>query len=98
MSDYILKDPAIDQDITVLWRSAGLVAPDVVASDLGWTVSPDDTVQGGLSVTPLPIGATTSQGTMTGGRAGHAYQITTRIQSTQGRALQKTVVVRVAEG
>ena len=93
MSDHFLKAPASDLDHTIDWTGTRLKPGETIEGDLGWTVFPLGAalVVDGHSHTP----ATTTV-RLTGGIPGESYLVSSLVQTSAGRVLQSSLLVRVA--
>ncbi len=97
MSGYFLKDPDSELELSVDWRAGYLKRNERVSDDLGWTVRPVEDVPGELRVVLQECGATSSKATFEGGIPGRIYMVSSRIMTTLGRELERTLMFRVAE-
>jgi len=97
MSGYFLKDPNSELELSMDWRAGYLQRNEKVKDDLGWTVRPVDDVAGELRVVLQECGATNSKATFEGGVSGRTYMVSSRIMTTLGRELERTLMFRVAE-
>jgi hypothetical protein len=95
MDEYYLKNPASELDYTVDWNVRFLAAGEQISSDLGWSVTPDDAAAGGLAVVSASSTETTTTAILGGGRPGDAYAVSSRIQTTDGREIRKSLTIRV---
>ena len=97
MSGYFLKDPNSELELSVDWRAGYLKQGEGVSDDLGWTVRPVNDVPGELRVVRQECGATRSKATFEGGISGRIYMVSSRIRTTLGRELERTLMFRVTE-
>ena len=96
MSGYFVKNPTSTLDYTFDWGFQLFEAGETIASDEGWSVDPDSSGAGGLSVLVTASTPTTTTAHLTGGIAGEAYQVSSAIQTDQGRRIERSQIVRVA--
>lgn len=97
MSGYIVKDPDSELELTVDWNRGYLQRYERVSDDLGWTIRPVEADDGELSVVFQECLATTSKARFTGGVPGRIYMVSSRIETTAGRELERSILFRVAE-
>ena len=96
MSGYFLKNPGSTLDYSFDWGFQMLDGGEVIDTDLGWAVHPDTTVEGGLTIASSSSTPTTTTAILTGGRTGEAYLVSSRILTSQGREVQRSLTVRIA--
>jgi len=96
MSGYFVKNPGSTLDYTFDWGFQLLESGEIISTDLGWSVDPDDTPGGGLSVDSSTSSATATTANLTGGVAGSAYLVSSSIQTNRGRRIERSLIVRVA--
>ena len=96
MSGYFVKNPTSTLDYTFDWGFQLLEGGETITTDEGWSVDPDDSGDGGLSVLVTASTATTTTAHLTGGVAGAAYLVSSAIQTDQGRRIERSLIVRVA--
>jgi hypothetical protein len=97
MSGYFLKDPNSELELSVDWRSGYLKRNEKVSDDLGWSIRPVEDVEGELRVVLQECEATGSKATFEGGIPGRIYMVSSRIMTTLGRELERTLMFRVTE-
>jgi hypothetical protein len=59
-------------------------------------VLPDTVADGGLAISQTSSTPTTTTAFMTGGRPGEAYLVCSRIRTSLGREVQRSMAIRVA--
>ena len=96
MSGYFTKNPNSTLDYTFDWGFQLLEGGETVLNDLGWSIDPDDSANGGLSVVATSFTATNTTAQLTGGMAGNAYLVSSTIQTDQGRQVERSLIVRIA--
>lgn len=96
MSGYFVKNPTSTLDYTFDWGFQLLEGGETIASDEGWTVDPDASGAGGLSVLVTASTPTTTTAHLTDGVAGNAYLVSSAIVTDQGRRIERSLIVRVA--
>ncbi|MEM7057334.1 MAG: hypothetical protein AAF557_07090 [Pseudomonadota bacterium] len=96
MTGYFLKNPGSTLDYTFDWGFQLLDDGETISSDLGWTIHPDAQASGGLSISSTSSSLTTTTAFLAGGRPGETYLICSRVQTTSGREVQRSMTVRVA--
>lgn len=96
MSGYFLKNPGSVLDYSFDWGFQLLEGGETIASDLGWTVHPESAGSGGLVISSTNLTPTVTTANLSGGRPGEAYLICSRIRTTLGREVQRSMTVRVA--
>lgn len=96
MSGYFVKNPSSNLDYTFDWGFQLLEGGETISSDLGWTVDPDDSASGGLRIDSTIASATTTTANLTDGVAGNAYLVSSAILTSQGRRIERSLIVRVA--
>ena len=94
MSGYILKAAGQDATCAMDWRRGYLGSDETVAADLGWTIYPQ--TQAELTVVAQSLDATRSTAWFAGGAPGRVYMISSRVRTTQGRVLERALVLRIA--
>ena len=95
MSGYFVKNPGTDMIVGFDWAMQDLAPSETIASDLGWSVTPDG--DPGTLITQSEMqNATTTTATVAFGIAGEAYLVTSAIQTSLGREIRRSVSVRVA--
>ena len=97
MSGYFLKDPNSELELSVDWRSGYLKQGERVSDDLGWSFRPVEDAPGELRVVSQECGAASSKATFEGGLPGQIYMVSSRISTTMGRDLERTLMFRVTE-
>lgn len=96
MTGYYVKNPGSMLDVTVDWAAQFLHPGEVISTDLGWTVRPDYSANGGLSIASNTATPTTTTARVAAGHPGDAYLVTSTIQTDQGREIRRSLTVRVA--
>ena len=97
MSGYFLKDPDSELELSVDWRAGYLQRDERVTDDLGWSIRPVENVSGELRVVLQECGAACSKATFADGIPGRIYMVSSRIKTTLGRELERTLMFRVTE-
>ena len=96
MSGYFLKNPGSLLDYSFDWGFQLFETGEQIETDLGWTIVPDTAAEGGLALDSSSSTATTTTAFLKGGRAGEAYLVCSRIRTSMGREVQRSMTVRVA--
>lgn len=96
MSGYFLKSPGSLLDYTFDWGFQLFDPGETIDVDLGWTVTPDAAANGGLGFTQTSSTATTTTAFMNGGQPGEIYLVCSRVRTTQGREIQRSMTIRLA--
>ena len=96
MSGYFLKNPGSLLDYSFDWGFQLFEPGETIENDLGWTVVPDDAVNGGLALDQTSATATTTTAFLSGGKPGEAYLVCSRIRTTLGREVQRSMTIRIA--
>ena len=96
MSGYFVKNPTSTLDYTFDWGFQLLDGGETISVDEGWTVDPDTSASGGLSLVVTASTPTTTTANLTGGIPGDAYLVSSAIQTDQGRRIERSLIVRVA--
>lgn len=96
MSGYFVKNPTSTLDYTFDWGFQLFEAGETIATDEGWSIDPSDAGGEGLSVLVTASTPTTTTAHLTGGVAGAAYLVSSAIQTDQGRRIERSLIVRVA--
>ena len=97
MSGYLLKPADRDADYTLDWRRGYLAPGETVTADLGWSIQPQ-AAAGDLVVTEQHHDVARSWARFTGGVPGRVYLIAGRVETSAGRTLERTIVLRIALG
>lgn len=97
MSGYFLKDPNSELELSVDWRAGYLKKNEHVSDDLGWSIRPVEDVSGELRIVLQDCGVASSRATFEGGIPGRIYMVSSRILTTLGRELERTLMFRVTE-
>ncbi|MEM1162095.1 MAG: hypothetical protein AAGJ28_14265 [Pseudomonadota bacterium] len=97
MSGYFLKHPNTTLDYTFDWGFQLFQAGEEIETDLGWSVLPEEGAEGGVSVSSTTSTLTTTTAFLTGGVPGQAYQVSSRVATTLGRDVARSLTVRIAE-
>ncbi len=98
MSGYFVKDPESELELTVDWNRGYLQRYERILDDLGWAVRPVADVPAELQVVFQDVDGTTSRARFSGGIPGRIYMVTSRVETTAGRVLERTILFRVAKG
>ena len=98
MSGYLLKPADRDAAFTMDWRQGYLAPDETVAADLGWSIQPQAPAAGDLVVTEQRHEVARSWARFTGGVPGRVYLIAGRVETSAGRTLERTIVLRIALG
>jgi len=96
MSGYFLKNPGSILDYTFDWGFQLFEAGEVIQTDLGWTIEPDDTATGGLVIDRTTSTTTTTTAFLSGGITGDAYLVCSRVATSLGREVRRSMTVRIA--
>ena len=95
MNEYFLKNPASELDYSFDWGVQILAAGEQISADLGWSVTPDTAVAGGLAVISASSTLTTTTVVLGGGKPGEAYLVASHIQTTNGRKVRRSLTIRI---
>jgi hypothetical protein len=98
MSGYLLKLADRDAACVLDWRGGFLDPGETVAADLGWSVQPQAPSAGDLVVTEQRHDGSRSWARFAGGVPGRVYLMAARVETSAGRTLERTVVLRIALG
>ena len=98
MSGYLLKPADRDAAFMMDWRRGWLAPGETVAADLGWSIRPEATAAGGLVVTEQHHDVARSWAGFGGGVPGRVYLVAGRVMTSQGRTLERAIVLRIALG
>ena len=96
MSGYFVKNPTSTLDYTFDWGFQLLDGGEIIATDLGWTLDPDASATGGLRLESNASSATTTTANLADGIPGDAYLVSSAIETTSGRRIERSLIVRVA--
>lgn len=96
VSGYFLKNPGSLLDYSFDWGFQLFETGETIETDLGWTIVPDLSGQGGLAVTQTSSSTTTTTAFLSGGWPGEAYMVCSRIRTTKGREVQRSMTIRIA--
>ncbi len=96
MSGYFLKNPGSLLDYSFDWGFQLFEPGEEIESDLGWTIVPDDQATGGLVLDSTSSTTTTTTAFLAGGLPGNAYLVCSRIRTTLGREVQRSMTIRIA--
>lgn len=96
MSGYFLKNPGSMLDYSFDWGFQLFEPGEIIDADLGWTVIPDNSGSGGLAIDSTSSSPTTTTAFLSGGLPGEAYLVCSQIRTSQGREVQRSMTVRVA--
>lgn len=96
MSGYFVKNPTSTLDYTFDWGFQLLEGGEIISSDEGWNIDPDNATEGGLALSATSATQTSTTAHLTGGVAGDAYLVSSAIQTDQGRRIERSLIVRVA--
>lgn len=97
MSGYFLKEPDSELELSIDWSAGYLERCERVSDDLGWSIRPVEDVAGELRVVSQECGTVSSKATFEGGVPGRIYMVSSRIMTTLGRELERTLMFRVSE-
>lgn len=97
MSGYFLKDPDSELELSIDWLAGYLRQDEQVTDDLGWSVQPAEGASGELRVLVQECTGAQSKATFAGGIPGQIYMVASRIKTTLGRELERSIVFRVTE-
>ena len=97
MSGYFLKDPDSELELSIDWSAGYLARCERVGDDLGWSIRPVEDVPGELRVVFQECRVSNSKATFEGGVPGQIYMVSSRIKTTLGRELERTLMFRVTE-
>jgi len=95
MSGYLMKARRHHALCSIDWREGYLDAGESLADDLGWSVTPTETVADAGIIAQLQ-GADTSDAIVAGGVPGKTYMLSARVRTDRGRELACSVVLQVA--
>ncbi len=90
---YYLKDPQSRVDYAIDW-APGYLDGQVIATS-SWTVAPAET--GGVAVEAASFDLTRAAATLSGGRAGHIYRVSNRVELSDGRRDERSILLRVEQ-
>ncbi len=90
---FYLKDPGAAIDYTVDWAAGYLAGAEILASH--WSVEPFE--DGGVIVAADAREAGRTAATLEGGLAGHIYRVCNRIEMSDGRNDERSLVIRVEQ-
>ena len=96
MSGYFVKNPGTVLDLTFDWGTQHLETGETIGADQGWTIHPDEAVDGGITVQSNVNTSTTTTAFLAGGRAGNAYLVSSSILTSLGREIRRAMTVRIA--
>ena len=96
MSGYFLKNPGSTLDYSFDWGFQLLDGGETIQTDMGWTVHPDAAALGGLVIESNTSTPTTTTAFLSGGQPGETYLVCSRIGTSQGREVQRSMTVRIA--
>jgi len=96
MSELLLKDPGSITDFRIDWGTAFLGDGEAVTSS-SWEIFPVEPPGGLVVDNEPPFTATDTTVFISGGIAGHLYQLTNRITTDQGRTDERSFIIRMAE-
>ena len=95
MTGYFLKNADSTLDYSFDWAAQILTEGETIQTDMGWTVHPDTSGTGGLAIASTSQTTTTTTAFLSGGIPGETYLICSRVQTTGGREVQRSMTVRV---
>lgn len=96
MSGYYVKNPAAVLEQSFDWSADLGGGGEAIATDLGWSVEPEGTGHGGLTVSTASTTGSVTTARLSGGVPGDAYLVSSTVETDQGRRLVRSVVVRTA--
>jgi hypothetical protein len=96
MSGYLLKPADRDAAFTMDWRRGWLAPGETVAADLGWSIQPQG--EGDVVVREQHHDAARTWARFAGGVPGRVYLVAGRVMTSQGRTLERAIVLRIALG
>lgn len=96
MTGYFLKNPGSTLDYTFDWGFQLLDDGETITTDVGWTIHPDTAASGGLSISSASATANTTTAFLAGGQPGETYLICSRVQTSSGREVQRSLTVRIS--
>ncbi len=96
MTGYVLKRAGDPKRVDLDWRRGYLRPDERVASIDGSDLHPTRVGDDSLAVTKTDHDDDRTRLTLEGGRAGSVFMLTNRIRTSGGRALCRTIVVRIA--
>lgn len=88
-----VKDPAAVVDYAIDWTADYLAGQAITGS--AWSVTPAD--DGGVRVEGSAVGPGRTVATLAGGRPGAVYRVTNRVQLSNSRSDERTLVLRVED-
>ncbi len=94
MTAHHVKTPDTEIDFTLDWAGHYLAAGEAITADLGWTVSPD--LPDGLVILTTSTEAQTTTAQLAGGRLGDRYLVTSAVMTDHGRAIHRSLTIRIA--
>ena len=97
MSGYLLKPADREAAFTMDWARGYLAPDETVAADLGWSIQPE-AAAGDLVVTEQHHDVARTRARFQGGVPGRVYLIAGRVETSAGRTLERTIVLRIALG
>lgn len=97
MSGYFLKDPDSEMQLSVDWQAGYLQRCEHVTEDCGWSVRPVEDGADDLRVVVQDCGASISKATLEGGVPGRVYMVSSKVLTTLGRELERSLMFRVTE-
>ena len=89
---FYLKDPEARVDYAIDW---GLYLDGQTVVDSGWTVAPDE--EGGVAIEEDSFALDQTAVRLSGGMAGHSYQVSNQVTLSDGSADARSLIVRVEE-
>ncbi len=96
MSGYFVKNPGSSLDYSFDWGFQLFDGGETIDVDLGWTIHPQSSSTGGLALKSTTSSPTTTTAFFDGGIPGEAYLVCSRVRSTAGREIQRSVTIRIA--
>lgn len=96
MNGYFVKNPTSTLDYTFDWGFQLLEGGETIATDLGWRVDPDASAAGGLRLDSSASSATTTTANLAEGVPGNAYLVSSAVETTSGRRIERSLTVRIA--
>lgn len=87
---YYLKDPQSRVDYAIDW--SGYLDGQVIGAS-AWAVTPAE--PGGIAVDAASFDLVRAAATLSGGVAGHIYQVSNRVELSDGRSDARSILLRV---
>lgn len=93
MAELFLKGPEAVLDYRMQWQNA--LMSDAGISRCTWSVSPAE--EGGVEVVEAWIEDRHTMVRLSGGKAGHSYSVTAKVELSDGSVDQRSMLLRVEE-